>query len=372
MNDNKTAGDAAALRAEIVRLEVIIAALIERAEADGTPGRGEFGISQATILLEDQVHNRTHALKVALGQLEETSRALRESRAELRAIFDLMPNPIAISTPEDETLLGASRSFAEFFGARPEDLAGRKTGPDDLDIWTSVDDRARFLTLIEQGDGIVSGFPLDVRRADGSTAHLVVSGRLIEVDGRKLLLKEFHDVTEATRQANQLRKLAEHDALTGLPNRLLVYDRLRQALASARRGRWQLAVCYLDLDNFKSVNDEYGHRAGDLVLKEAAMRLTRVVRASDTVGRLGGDEFVLLLLDVAGIKECEEIFGRLLQAMANPFGVEDVTVEGVTVSIGFTLFPDDDATPDALLGHSDQALYLAKRAGKNKYVRFGP
>ncbi|MBI4998949.1 MAG: sensor domain-containing diguanylate cyclase [Rhodocyclales bacterium] len=357
------------LRAEIVRLEKVIAALIDRAEASDEPGRNEFGIFRTTLMLEDQVRHRSHALKVALGQLEESNRALRESRAELRAIFDLMPNPLAISTPGNETLLGTSRSFAEFFGARPEDITGRSTGPDDLGIWPNGQERGRFLAALDRGGGMVSGFPLDIRRADGSTAHFVVSGRLIEVEGRKLLLKEFHDVTEATREANQLRRMAEHDALTGLPNRLLVSDRLRQALAAARRGGWQIAVCYLDLDGFKDVNDRYGHRAGDLVLKETAQRLNRVVRASDTVGRLGGDEFALILLDVAGIKECEEVFERMLQAMAVPYEVDGQSIGGVTVSIGYTLFPDDDATPDALLGHADQALYLAKRAGKNSFHR---
>lgn len=365
MNGNNEAE----LRREIARLEKIIAALIDRAEARDEPGHGEVGVFRTTLLLEDQVRHRTHALKTALGQLEESNRALRESRAELRAIFDLMPNPLAITTPGNGTLLGASRSFAEFLGAQPEDLVGRRTSPDDLGIWAQIEDRTRFLAALESGEGTTSGFPLDVRRADGSTAHLVVSGRLIEVEGRKLLLKEFHDVTEATREANQLRRLAEHDPLTGLPNRLLVSDRLRQALAAARRGGWQIAVCYLDLDGFKDVNDRYGHRIGDLVLKETAQRLNRVVRASDTVGRLGGDEFALILLDVAGIKECEEVFERLLQTMAAPFAVDEHLIDGVTISVGYTLFPDDDAPPDALLGHADQALYLAKRAGKNIFQR---
>jgi diguanylate cyclase (GGDEF)-like protein/PAS domain S-box-containing protein len=365
-----TATPDAELRSEIARLEKIIAALIDRAEANDEPGRSEYGLFRTTLLLEDQVRNRTHALKTALGQLEESNRALRESRAELRAIFDLMPNPLAITTPGDETLLGASRSFAEFFGALPEDITGRGTGPDDLGIWSQVEDRDRFLAALDRGGGTVSGFPLDVRRADGSTAHLVISGRVIEVEGRKLLLKEFHDVTEATREANQLRRLAEHDPLTGLPNRLLVSDRLRQALAAARRGGWQMAVCYLDLDGFKDVNDRYGHRVGDLVLKETATRLNRVVRASDTVGRLGGDEFALILLDVAGTRECEEVFDRLLQAMATPYAVDGHQIDGVTVSVGYTVFPDDDATADALLGHADQALYLAKHAGKNSFHRY--
>jgi PAS domain-containing protein len=172
--------------------------------------------------------------------------------------FDHAESSGHLDAPQ-RTLLGTS-AVLRFFGA------GRKTsppqhGPDDLGIWPNGQERGRFLAALERGGGMVSGFPLDVRRADGSTAHFVLSGRLIEVEGRKLLLKEFHDVTEATREANQLRRMAEHDALTGLPNRLLVSDRLRQALAAARRGGWQIAVCYLDLDGFKDVNDRHGHRA---------------------------------------------------------------------------------------------------------------
>lgn len=358
------------LQEEIARLEKIIAALIDRAEAPDVFGRNDFGIFQATVMLEDQVRNRTHALKVALGQLEASNRALRESRAELHAIFDLMPHPVAISTPSDETLLGASRSFAEFFGAHPEDMTGRRTGPEDLAIWSSSAERLRFLDAVARNHGWVSGYELDVPRTNGQMAHLVVSGRILDVDGRQLLLKEFHDVTESVRRTHELRNLAEHDALTGLPNRRLVADRLRHALATARRNRWQVAVCYLDLDGFKAVNDRHGHRIGDQVLQETAHRLNRVVRASDTVGRIGGDEFVLLLIDVTGADECEEAFHRLLEAIATPFHLEGRSIDGITLSIGYTIYPDDDVAPDGLLAHADQALYLAKSAGKNGYHRY--
>ena len=359
----------AELRSEIARLEKIIAALIDRAETPAPFAQSDFGIFQASVLLEDQVLNRTHALKVAWGQLEETNRALRESRAELQAVFELMPNPVAISTPEDETLLGASRSFADFFGSRPEDMTGRRTGPEDLGIWTSDADRERFIDAIERNRGWLSGYELDIQRPDGTVAYLEVSGRILDVDNRRLLLKEFHDITDSVVQVRKLRNLAEHDSLTGLPNRRLVYDRVRQALATARRNQWQVAICYLDLDGFKDVNDRYGHRTGDMVLQETAHRLNRVVRASDTVGRLGGDEFALVLVDVASEAECEEVFERLLRSIAHPFSAENVTIHGITISIGYTLFPRDEATPDALLSHADQALYQAKRKGKNCFHR---
>jgi diguanylate cyclase (GGDEF)-like protein len=184
-------------------------------------------------------------------------------------------------------------------------------------------------------------------------------------------VSEFHDVTEAKRQGERLRTLSEHDALTGLPNRLLVLDRLHLAMAHARRNGSQLAVCYLDLDGFKAVNDRFGHQAGDRVLVEAARRLTAAVRASDTVGRLGGDEFAILLPGVVASGEFDLILGRILAAIRQPYSLDDRVVDGVGASIGFTVFPDDETTPQTLLAHADQTMYRAKHAGKNRYRRFG-
>ena len=174
------------------------------------------------------------------------------------------------------------------------------------------------------------------------------------------------------RQASaQLQHQAHHDPLTGLPNRLLLADRMAVALAQAARSGGKLAVCYLDLDGFKGVNDSHGHAIGDRLLGVVAERLVDAVRGGDTVARLGGDEFTLLLANLADMVECEAALARLLQAVARPVVIDTADLM-ITASIGVTLFPDDGADADTLLRHADQALYAAKEAGRNRYHVFDP
>lgn len=179
----------------------------------------------------------------------------------------------------------------------------------------------------------------------------------------------FSDITVLKQQQQHLEHLAYHDALTQLPNRVLLSDRLQQALMRITRTQSLLAVCLLDLDSFKPVNDTYGHEAGDHLLVELAQRLTAALRAGDTVARLGGDEFALLLSDLGSVEECQQALKRLLVAIATPFMIQGQEVS-VTGSIGLTLSPFDDANPDSLLRHADQAMYQAKMMGGNCYHIF--
>ena len=142
-----------------------------------------------------------------------------------------------------------------------------------------------------------------------------------DVEAMQQLTDLMMDVVERKRTADRMEHLAYHDALTQLPNRVLLADRLQQAMAQARRDQKRLAVCYLDLDDFKPINDTYGHEQGDQVLIEVAHRLKKCVRAGDTVARLGGDEFVLLLGDLANVEECEHAIDRVLTALQVPFTV---------------------------------------------------
>jgi diguanylate cyclase (GGDEF)-like protein/PAS domain S-box-containing protein len=176
----------------------------------------------------------------------------------------------------------------------------------------------------------------------------------------------FSDISQIKQQEARLAHLAQHDALTGLPNRVLLADRMRQAIAQARRNGQLLAVCYLDLDGFKPVNDNHGHAQGDRLLVEMARRMQGILRGGDTVARLGGDEFVFLLLNLKDRQECELSLNRLLAAIAQPLEVGATTVS-LSASIGISLYPDDDADPDTLLRHADQAMYVAKQAGRNGY-----
>jgi diguanylate cyclase (GGDEF)-like protein len=168
----------------------------------------------------------------------------------------------------------------------------------------------------------------------------------------------------------QLRQLAYEDPLTRLPNRSLLSQRLGEELERARRNGTQLAVGYLDLDNFKPINDSHGHAVGDQLLVAVAERLCRCLRPGDTVGRLGGDEFVVILPGLRSLAELEALGERLLSAVAQPTPLGETLCVAVSTSIGFRLVPPDDADPDTLLRQADQALYAAKRDGPGRMHHF--
>ena len=179
----------------------------------------------------------------------------------------------------------------------------------------------------------------------------------------------FSDIGRLKAQESQLTQMAYYDPLTELPNRTLLADRLIQGIAQTRRTTSLMAICYLDLDGFKPVNDTWGHGAGDMVLIEIANRMRQIMRGGDTVARLGGDEFVLLLLGFASEAECCEAIRRLQAKIALPLTSLPESIS-ISASVGVTLFPNDDQDPDTLLRHADQAMYRAKQAGKNCYQIF--
>ena len=185
------------------------------------------------------------------------------------------------------------------------------------------------------------------------------------------VVSTIHDVTELVSQSRDLESHAAFDALTGLPNRSLLDDRLERAKARTDRNKETLAICMMDLDGFKPVNDTLGHEAGDQVLKETARRLEHQLRKDDTALRLGGDEFVLILGGFKQDAEIDVVLRRILKAVASPISI-DGNDANVTASIGVTLYPQDASVNDQLLRHADQAMYKAKEDGKNTYHLFDP
>ncbi len=181
----------------------------------------------------------------------------------------------------------------------------------------------------------------------------------------------FSDISRLKEQEKQLVQMAYFDALTGLPNRALLADRIVQASAQTRRSKKLMAVCYLDLDGFKPINDTWGHDVGDQLLIEVANRFKTTLRAGDTVARLGGDEFVLLMLGLEDIAECEQAVQRMLHAVGDPLLVAPQPVT-LSASVGVAIFPLDDGDADTLLRHADQAMYRAKQSGKNRFHVFDP
>eukprot|EP01037_Dinobryon_pediforme_P026397 gene26397-28905_t len=181
--------------------------------------------------------------------------------------------------------------------------------------------------------------------------------------------KIARDITQLHQQQEQLKHIAHFDALTGLPNRLLMTDRLRQAMAHAKRNDQELAVLYLDLDGFKYINDKHGHNIGDALLIALSTRIGEHLRNNDTLARIGGDEFVAVLGDVRHDEQLHHVVMRILHACSEPVYIEGLRLE-VSASIGVTTYPQDNVDEDLLLRHADLAMYEAKQSGKNRYAKF--
>ncbi len=179
----------------------------------------------------------------------------------------------------------------------------------------------------------------------------------------------FSDITVMKEHQHKLERMAHFDPLTSIPNRSLLADRLSQAISHTKRNNSQMAICYLDLDGFKPINDQFGHKIGDALLIEMAQRMENCVRSGDTVARIGGDEFVILLLGITEHSECQTAIERILSEIARPLVVDGNSL-CVSASIGVTLFPKDDVDTEILLRHADQAMYQAKQSGKNQFCIF--
>jgi diguanylate cyclase (GGDEF)-like protein len=177
-------------------------------------------------------------------------------------------------------------------------------------------------------------------------------------------------LTRLKQTNEQVIHLAHHDALTELPNRILFYDRLNQAMARASRDKELIGVLFLDLDGFKLINDTLGHDAGDALLREAAKRIKACVRDSDTVARMGGDEFTVILCNVNTLASIEQVCKKIIEAIADPFALNGKNCS-VSISIGISIYPDSGETSDQLVKVADASMYLAKRGGKNCYRFIG-
>jgi diguanylate cyclase (GGDEF)-like protein len=189
--------------------------------------------------------------------------------------------------------------------------------------------------------------------------------------GEEAVLGWYLDISHIKDHEAELSRIAHFDGLTGIPNRLLLADRMNQAIAQTSRDKNLMAVCYLDLDGFKPINDALGHAVGDLVLVEIAKRIENCIRGGDTVARLGGDEFVVLLLGQEKGNESLTTLERLLASISEPIIVNNKSVT-VSASIGVSIYPLDDEDPDTLLRHADQSMYLAKQSGKNRFHIYDP
>jgi diguanylate cyclase (GGDEF)-like protein/PAS domain S-box-containing protein len=302
-----------------------------------------------------------------IGQFIERRRAeetLRRSGERMRAVLDNVVD--GIITVDEQCLVRTINPAAQrLFDFPAEDLAG-------TDVLTLIDDphraelRLRLQAYLGDGEPIGFAFHETVgRRRDGSTFPLeFVATRM----GRtRLLIGSLRDISERKAETEALQYQALHDALTGLPNRTFLRDRLDQAVLAGERDLKSCGVLVLDLDGFKDVNDALGHHAGDAVLKEVARRLRGVLRKSDTVARLGGDEFAVVPYGATDVHRGIVIADKIMQALRPPIALEGQPIT-VTASIGIAIHPQHGDDADALLRHADVAMYAAKRARSGSCV----
>ncbi|MCU0618307.1 MAG: EAL domain-containing protein [Gemmatimonadaceae bacterium] len=324
----------------------------------------------ATITAMPHSDGAVHLLVILRDVTEErrVADAVRHSEARLRAVFDQAAVAIAL-TDLHGVFHEANTAIERLLGHRAEDLLGRP--------WTQFvpsDDHTaahEALAGIREGAHESATFEQRFVRRDGRVvwAQLTVS-RAESPDGRDGLVVMLQDVTERRALEAQLTWQAYHDPLTNLANRALFRDRVERALLAARERPGTVAVLFLDLDNFKTVNDSLGHAAGDQLLFEVARRLLSATRGCDTVARLGGDEFAILLDNIRGPADAIVVAERVLQGMQAP-----VLLEGREVFVGASVGivrAEQQASADELLRDADVAMYDAKQAGKNRYAIFEP
>ncbi|WP_066338738.1 putative bifunctional diguanylate cyclase/phosphodiesterase [Azohydromonas lata] len=300
---------------------------------------------------------------VAGTLVDVSERRATEERLRLSAsVFDGAREGIAITDPQGR-ILEVNAAFQDITGYRREQVLGRtpallSSGRHDKAFY-----EAMWGELLSTGQW--SG-EIWNRRADGALlAELLRISAVRDEQGRHThYVAIFSDITRLKRQQETLERLAHYDPLTGLPNRVLLTDRLQTQIAQAERRREPLAVCSLDLDGFKAVNDAWGHPVGDELLVQAAERMRLALRAGDTVARLGGDEFVLILDHAPSEAEVGALAERVLATLGAPYTLMGREAR-VTASLGIALFPQHGTTPERLLRNADQAMLRAKRQGKN-------
>jgi diguanylate cyclase (GGDEF)-like protein len=241
--------------------------------------------------------------------------------------------------------------------------------------------------VIDKDTGKTTRDPLKFALQQGRTVGLTTNTMLVRRDGWESAIEDsaapirdregrvvgavivFRDVGEAQAVARKMTHVAQHDFLTELPNRMLLTDRLIQAMGMANRHQKKLAVLFVDLDRFKAINDSLGHAIGDAVLKSVAMRLREVLRGTDTVSRQGGDEFVILLPEINNAKDPERVAKKILMALAASQLVGDSAVS-ITASIGISIYPVHNRDAESLVRCADVAMYKAKQSGGDQYCFF--
>lgn len=297
---------------------------------------------------------------------------LRKAESNLRLAAGVFADSYdaIIITDADNNIVSVNKAFSQITGYTSEEALGKtpsilQSGRHDrgfyLGLWARLRETGHW-----QGE-------IWNRRKSGEVYPEWLSISTIKNNEGKVVnyIAIFTDISQSKKDQDYIHFLAHHDPLTLLPNRLLLQDRLSQAIASAQRNKTKVAVIFLDLDRFKTINDTLGHDGGDLLLSGAATRLRESVREEDTVARLGGDEFVVVLRNIRAAEDVDVIVGKILEALRQPFLLE-LHQLCISSSIGISLFPDDGRDYATLMKNADAAMYAVKQTGRNAFMYFAP
>jgi len=297
-----------------------------------------------------------------------TTRKRAEEQLRLAGeVFQSSGEAIVI-TDGDMQILSVNPAFTTVTGYSADEALGQT--PYDLSRGIRSQERDREIWARVWQEGYWQGEVWDRRRNGDVYPKWLTVSVVRDASGRPVnYIEIFSDISERKEREERVRHLAHHDFLTDLPNRVLLNDRITQAISLAERNRTQVAVMFLDLDRFKTVNDSLGHTVGDKLLQEVARRLRASMRASDTVSRQGGDEFVILIPDMADAADVARAAQKVLDAVAYPYSIDGHELV-TTPSIGISVYPNDGRDVETLLKNADAAMYHAKESGRNNYQFF--
>ncbi|MCZ8293449.1 MAG: EAL domain-containing protein [Hylemonella sp.] len=325
------------------------------------------------IYLVQAYRERLEQMQRANSEIARANEVLRQSELKFATAFASSPVAASIVTVEDGRVLAVNENFQRDFGWARTEMEGRQVK--EVGLWLDPQLRQQWAEMLRR-QGRTLNFETVWRHKNGALRNVSIAGELIDLDGVACILAYITDITARKAAEEQIQRLAFFDPLTNLPNRRLLMDRLEQAMSACTRHQRLGALLFIDLDNFKTLNDSYGHDKGDLLLKQVGARLVEVVRDGDTVARLGGDEFVVMLEDLSGdameaATQAESVGRKLSQSLNESYDIRPLSFHS-TPSIGITLFGTEHESIEEPIKRADLAMYQAKAAGRNTLRFYDP
>jgi diguanylate cyclase (GGDEF)-like protein/PAS domain S-box-containing protein len=321
-------------------------------------------ISSRTIKLDGE--NAFFSVVRDISRRKQIEIALRESEEKYRALFEESYDGLFISSPAGK-YIDINRKAIQMFGYdSKEEMLGLDLAKD---IYANSADREKIISSVNKHG--FAEYEVVAKKKNGGTITTLCSFTAVKDKSGSITAYRgiIRDITEKKLAEQLIWKQANFDTLTGLPNRDMFRDRLRQEVKKSDRENHPLALLLIDLDQFKEVNDTLGHEVGDLLLQEVSKRIRACIRESDTLARLGGDEFTVVLPDISVTGHIEDVALKIINRLAEPFQLGNEMVY-ISASLGITIYPNDADDIDALMKNADQAMYVAKGKGRNRYSYF--